>query len=246
MYERERSFLDCKVTKYSAHENGFVEGRNLTSKEHCLEIFLNDERFSACFCSPNDTEDLLVGLLAQAGKISSIEEVAEISVDAEISIARVRTTAGRCVTEPRLRRPKPIRFVAKELLDCADELLGKLSVTHAKTNGVHCGALSDGHELLLVREDVGRHNVFDKLYGWSLRQRVDLSDKILIFSGRCSAEMIFKLKRMNLPAVLAKSVPTTLAVSLAEEFGITLAARLSAGAFCIYTNPERIVLSQEG
>lgn len=98
-------------------------------------------------------------------------------------------------------------------------------------------------EILVFREDIGRYNVFDKLYGWALRNGVDITDKIIVFSGRCSSEMMLKLGRMGIGAVAAKSVPTTLSLKLAEKLGITLVARMAPGSFCIYTNPQRIVLA---
>ena len=238
-----REMISCKVDRYSAAENIFVADEKLTAVEIALEIFLNGEKFSECFCSPGDVEDLIIGSLAQAGKLRSIDDVEKISVDAKNFVANV-TTNPRINDDSSAKNFKhDVRFVAKDILNCADELLSELSTTHDKTNGVHSGILSDGKKILVFREDVGRHNVFDKIHGWSIRNRVDLCDKIIIFSGRCSCEMIQKLARMKIPAVLAKSVPTTLSISLANELGITLAARLAAGSFCIYTNHQRIVLS---
>ena len=239
-----REMISCKVNRYSAAENIFVADEKLTAIEIALEIFLNGKKFSECFCSPGDVEDLIIGSLAQAGKLRSIDDVEKISVDAANFVANV-TTNQRGIDDDSTEKnfSRDVRFVAKEILNCADKLLSELSTTHDKTNGVHSGILSDGKKILVFREDVGRHNVFDKLHGWSIRNRVDLTDKIIIFSGRCSCEMIQKLARMKIPAVLAKSVPTTLSISLANKFGITLAARLAAGSFCIYTNPQRIVLS---
>lgn len=127
-----------------------------------------------------------------------------------------------------------------------DKFLSELSITHNETSGVHSGILFDGEKFLLFREDVGRHNVFDKIYGAALREKIFLGDKALIFSGRCSGEMIIKVMNMKIPIVVAKSVPTTYSISLAKKFGITLVGRLTADSFCIYTNPERIVLSEEG
>ena len=124
--------------------------------------------------------------------------------------------------------------------------MGELSTTHDKTGGTHSGALFDGKKILLVREDIGRHNVFDKIFGAALRQKIFLGDKLLIFSGRCSAEMILKIFCMKIPVVVAKSVPTTYSINLAKKFGVTLVGRLATDSFCVYTNPQRIVLSWEG
>ena len=128
-------------------------------------------------------------------------------------------------------------------MNCADRLLSELAATHDKTNGVHSGVIFDGANILVFREDIGRHNVFDKLYGWALRNEVDITDKIIAFSGRCSSEMMMKLGRMGISSVAAKSVPTTLSIDIAKKLGITLVARMAPGSFCIYTNPERIVIT---
>lgn len=159
-----------------------------------------------------------------------------------------------CNPELIFERPKDIRFKAADILACADKLLGQLAATHDVTNGVHSGVIFDGRvvndgkdksiedKILIFREDIGRHNVFDKLYGWALRNNIDITDKIIVFSGRCSSEMMMKLGRMGISAVAAKSVPTTLSIDIAKKLGITLAARMAPGSFCIYTNPQRIVL----
>ena len=141
-------------------------------------------------------------------------------------------------------RPRDIKFSAKDILSTADQLLSELSKTHDTTNGVHSGVLFDQKQkkILVFREDIGRHNVFDKLYGWALRSHMEITDKIIIFSGRCSSEMMLKLGRMGIGAVAAKSVPTTLSLSLAKKLGITLCARMSPGSFCVYANPERITI----
>ena len=70
---------------------------------------------------------------------------------------------------------------------------------------------------------------------------IDITDKIIIFSGRCSSEMMMKLGRMGISTVAAKSVPTTLSLALAKKLGITLVARMAPGSFCVYTNPQRII-----
>ncbi len=204
--------VGCEVIRYDAGENIFVADKKFVAVEKCFELRLNGKPFKKISCSPNDLEDLVVGIIAQENPVAA---------------AQIQSPA--------------VIFRAKDLLACADKLLGELSATHDKTNGVHSGALFDGKNLLLVREDIGRHNVFDKIHGAAIRNGVDLRDKALVFSGRCSSEMMIKVVRMNVPVVVAKSVPTTHAVNIAKEFGITLAGRLRAASFCIYTNHQRIV-----
>lgn len=148
-----------------------------------------------------------------------------------------------CEPEKIFERPRDVRFKAGDILACADKLLAELAATHEKTNGVHSGIIWDqqAEKILVFREDIGRHNVFDKLYGWTLRHHIDITDKIIIFSGRCSSEMMMKLGRMGISTVAAKSVPTTLSLALAKKLGITLVVRMAPGSFCVYTNPQRII-----
>ena len=233
-------FVETKVTRYDAAKNIFVPDTKFTSVENCFELRLNGQPFRKIFCSPNCLDDLAIGILAQTEKISSIDDVIRLDIDAENFLIDVETAPAEKVSVDELH--DDLHFNAKNILACADKLLGELSTTHAKTNGVHSGLLFDGEKILFVREDIGRHNVFDKIHGAALRQRINLRDKVLIFSGRCSSEMMLKLWRMKIPVVAAKSVPTTFSIDLANKLGITLAARMAAGSFCIYTNPKRIVL----
>lgn len=262
---RDNELIDYKLIRYDAKENAFVTDHKYTSMENFLDIRLNDVRLTTSFCSPGDHKDLVVGILAQMGKIRNYADITSLAIDEETKTAAITTTeeaqlwAKKSADDPRyfsaraildcdpariFERPKNVRFVAKDILACADHLLGELAATHEKTNGVHSGVIYDQskRKILVFREDIGRHNVFDKLYGWSLINAVDITDKIIVFSGRCSSEMMLKLGRMGISSVAAKSVPTTLSLALAEKLGITLVARMSEGSFCIYTHPKRIVV----
>ena len=209
----------------------------ITLAEKFFELRLNGEPFREILCSPDDLEDLTFGILAQADKISSAANVMRLNINRDLIEVEINSTV-----QPAPKTFSNVAFVAKDILTYADKLLGELSTTHGKTNGVHSGVLFDGQKVLLFREDIGRHNVFDKIYGAALRQNIFLGDKMIIFSGRCSSEMINKIAYMKIPAVVAKSVPTSYSIHIAKKFGITLAGRLTADSFCIYSNPERIVL----
>jgi FdhD protein len=139
------------------------------------------------------------------------------------------TIAPGPVVEPDLLRALPERLRAGQGLFEA-------------TGGLHAAALFDLQgNVLALREDVGRHNALDKLVGWALLQRcLPLSRHIVMVSGRTSYEILQKCLMAGVPILCAVSAPSSLAVALAQEFGITLVGFLRGDRFNVYAGIERI------
>ncbi len=134
--------------------------------------------------------------------------------------------------------------VSAETIYSLPEKLREAQGLFEATGGLHAAALFDSEgNLLALREDVGRHNATDKLVGWALLEgRLPLTDHIVMVSGRSSFEILQKCLTAGVPVVCAISAPSSLAVDVAREFGMTLVGFLRGGRFNIYAGAERIEL----
>jgi FdhD protein len=133
--------------------------------------------------------------------------------------------------------------VPAETIYALPELLREAQGLFDATGGLHAAALFDRDGgLLALREDVGRHNATDKLVGWALLEgRLPLSEGIVMVSGRSSFEILQKCLTAGAPVVCAISAPSSLAVDVAREFGMTLIGFLRGNRFNVYAGHERVV-----
>jgi FdhD protein len=180
--------------------------------------------------------------------LASKDPIALESLDRHIFTSSACGVCGKASMDAlRLRglsavAPGPV--LDSEVINGLPEKLRAAQGLFQSTGGLHAAALFDCRgELLAVREDVGRHNAVDKLIGWALLQdRLPLEGHAVMVSGRSSFEIVQKCVAAGVPVVCSVSAPSSLAVELARDFGVTLIGFLRPPRFNVYTGMERLNL----
>lgn len=234
-----------------------------------IAFVYNCEPYVVMMASPRDLEDFARGfsisegivannfdILAvdQTAKSSGISLGIEIPPDrAALLIERMRSIAGRTgcgicgITDleqvmralPQLPHSAPISASA---IDAAIKALPAHQTFNKQTGAVHAAGFANANGvLLLVREDVGRHNALDKLIGAIICAGLSPADGMVVITSRCSMEMVQKTIALGCPVLVAVSAPTSLAVQIAQDHGLTIAAFARGDGFNLYSHPERIV-----
>lgn len=238
---------------------------NVVVKDKPLTIYYNDTELTTLICSPGGYEVLAVGFLLSEGLLQEPSNIKEIISNEVAGVIRVETSLPTPKTDSYLRRHmagyygdeqatmyyandvqqlRPVQslcqFKAAHLLNMMREL-DERSDTYRLTGGVHSAALADNNELLLMYEDIGRHNAVDKVLGHVFLNGITTGDKCLLLSGRVSSEILIKAARSNIPVVVSRAAPTQLAVELSEQLGITVIGFARGLKLSIYSHVERIL-----
>lgn len=153
--------------------------------------------------------------------------------------------AAMAVAAPRSETPtSQLRVHAQQLATMPEALRARQAVFE-RTGGLHAaGLFLPSGELLCIREDVGRHNAVDKVFGWAALADIPLERCILMISGRVSFEIVQKAISLAVPMVAAVSAPTSLAVALANDAGLSLIGFVRGARLCVYTGAQRVLASQ--
>jgi FdhD protein len=236
-------------------------GRDAVAVEEPLEIRVDGEPVAVTMRTPGHDEELALGFLYGEGLIDGAREAAP-SADLAANTIEVRgplarelparrfytsSSCGVCgkgaIEEVAVHSP-PLAdgpALARELLAGLPERL--VQPGFARTGGLHATGLFDAcGKLLCVREDVGRHNAMDKVVGWALREGgVPLSAGVLCVSGRLSFELAQKAAVAGAPVLVGVGAPTSLAVSLARERGLTLCGFARGRRVNVYAGARRLV-----
>jgi FdhD protein len=147
-----------------------------------------------------------------------------------------------------LNAPNPAFRVSAEKLYAMPDRIRAEQAVFERTGGLHAAALfSSAGDMMVLREDIGRHNAVDKIVGWAMREaKMPLSDCVLMVSGRGGFEIVQKAIAAGVPVVASVSAPSSLAVRLAREMGLTLIGFLRGRRFVVYAGESRVFSESAG
>lgn len=237
--------------------------QDLVAQEVPFTLHLSGNELVTLLCSPSELEDLARGFLFTSGMVRELGQIKGLTVDTQrwVCYVELNDKNAQDLLFKRLYTSgcgrgvlfyNAIDIMYRSKLACGFKIgslaTGKLmldfqksSEIYTKTGGVHSAALADEKNILIFREDIGRHNAIDKVIGCALKEKITLEDKVLITSGRMSSEVVFKIRKCAIPVAVSRGAPTDQAVRLGREMNITLVGFARGNRLNVYSAEERIV-----
>jgi FdhD protein len=231
------------------------------TEEIPLTIETAHGELATLLASPTDIENLVTGFLYTSGVVRDIADIRSMVIDHErfralvdldspeedLPFRRVYTSGcgkGVIFHNPidvlnRTALPDGFTVEGRRLFEMMRDFL-RGSREHRDTRGVHSAALASRDTILVFRDDIGRHNAIDKVVGEALSKGWELSDKLILTTGRISSEILSKALRCRIPLIAAAGSPTNQAVRLARVANLTL-AKLAKGGITVFSGEKRVI-----
>lgn len=220
-----------------SEEKGIQPLKDLMVEECAFGIFVDGAYCERIVCTPAYLDELVTGHLVITDRISGYGDITNLEIkDKYIFVNTEVKQKSKDESDP------------KTDFTCQGSTLIKLmsnhlssSELHRATGGVHIMSLAADDHLLVSREDIGRHNAVDKVFGYCLRNNISCEDKIFLSSGRITAEILQKVRRMGIRMVVSRAAVTGMAMEMADKAGITVIGFARGNRFNIYSHPERVI-----
>lgn len=228
------------ISRFAGERRRTVE--DVVASELNLEIILNERKVVTLPCSPTDLDSLAIGYLISGGYINGKGDIENILVNEKKGTVQVDTVSGKTLSgEQSLPKAESdLKITAGEVFDLMDRFIQRSKVFET-TGGVHSAALCDRREIIVFKDDIGRNNAIDKLFGECILNDIPVDNRAVVVSCRMSSEIITKIAKRKIPVIISKSPPTDLGVRLADELGITLLGFVRGKRMNAYTHDWRIV-----
>ncbi len=231
--------------------------------ERAITVYMNGVEIATVQSSPSYLDEMAVGFLLAEGLIGERDALRSVDVDQKRGLVFIETDegvpdelvykrryvtsgCGKGITFSSVGHAKGLDTVTSTLTVQPDELLSMVQQLHLaatqrkETGGVHGCAFGREGQIVLLREDIGRHNAVDKLLGRAWLDRIPTDDLVLLSTGRVSYEMAVKAAKAKVPIVVTRHAVTDLAAEITEDLGVTLVAYCRGNRMVVCTHPERI------
>lgn len=227
-----------------------------------LKLAINHKELSSLVCLPDHLEELTAGFLITSGIANEKNGLKGLNYDQEKKIMHIELTDNSVMKDLIFSKMKPVGCGAGTLLFVKDKMkpltAGELRIRKEKiseminefnrsselfllTGGVHSAAISDSESIIVMREDIGRHNAIDKVIGNIYLAKGTLNDKIILTSGRISSEIVLKAIYAGIGMIISRSAPTSRAIEIAEDNGITLIGFARSTNFNVYSGFDKVL-----
>lgn len=236
-----------------------ADNRNKVVEEALVEVYINNEKKVVFMCTPLNIKELAIGHLIARGIIKSVEDIKDIKVikeklqifieaknynEEKYSVPNIILSG--CSSATFSEEYYNMEGITSDYSVSMDEIVDLSTILveeaelYKKSGGIHGCAIKADNDAFCLREDIGRHNAVDKAIGFMHMNGYALNNAIIASTGRISLDMILKAVAVNAPIVTSLSVPSNLAIKLAEKFGITVVGRVKSKKPIVYTNIQRI------
>jgi FdhD protein len=258
----------CKIERLVWRDGSAGHGTRSVPEETAIALTYNGGTYAVMMGSPQDLRDFAIGFSLSEGIVQRADEIDSLDIvelddgielrmwlrPASAALINQRrrhiagpTGCGICGVESIAEAVRPAAIVPKGRSFSPREIMAAMAAVtplqrvNIETRAVHAAAFwTPAQGIVSLREDVGRHNALDKLAGALAQESTSASAGMVLLTSRVSVEMVQKTAAIGAPLMVAVSAPTALAVRMADEAGITLAAIARADGFEVFTHPERI------
>jgi FdhD protein len=253
-----------EVTEYTATGARTVAIEAI--REVPLTIYLNGREVVTLLCTGKYPRHLAVGFLKSDALLTDPSQLERVEIKdeggritADVTVSHDPFAGGRIIqrsitsgcgkgtnfdrnveTISKRRVTSSLTVSPAQILALAAELKRR-STLYGRTRGCHNSSLCTPEEMLLFREDIGRHNAIDMIVGECFLEGVDTADKMIVSTGRVASEILLKTVRIGVSVLASTAVATSFSVELARKIGMTLIGNIKADSFWVYNDPGRIV-----
>ncbi len=265
MHPAKTSSLAQDVEVLRVSKDQWSRTRVAVVQEIPLTIFLNDREIVTLLCTGAHVKSLAVGFLNSEGLLKERNNLKSVEVDEDRQTVRVftsertemaeqlfgkRTLTSGCgkgtmfynVLDSLQSQPLKNRLTIRT--DQVRQLITELhkrSELYRLSRGVHNCGLANTEQILIFRDDIGRHNAVDMILGECFLNEVPTNDKIIVTTGRITSEILIKAAKMHIPMLISRSAATSLSLDLARTLNMTVIGYVRGGNILAYTGGENLI-----